>query len=196
MLLVAFNYIVYDGPVAGGGVGGCRLPFKKESALVPLWNGYRHRRHPKWIRKLYACNCKRTEFKNLQLVLKCLQLVGLLPKILIILLHISMSRSRFAQTIKVEWECRKLSYIIWPSIVIYMTMCELLMNNYNTYFDINNLFLNAPSGAWRFNNFSPLHFCLLVLFDLTMVSVCLSVFPSPHPLSLSMHMHPYSHIVQ
>lgn len=105
--------------------------------------------------------------------------VSLLIKFLIILVHISRSRSRFAQTTKVE-VCHYMLMIEF----YWKTTIRILILKFSPWGHLVESWKDRTSDG---GNFCLLLFCLLVLFGHTTVSVCLSLSSSFSLLSMNMN---------
>lgn len=90
--------------------------------------------------------------------------VSILIKFLIILAHISRSRSRFAQTTKVEVCHYMLMIEFYGKITKYILILKFSPRVYLL-------------GSWKDQTSDGGIFCLLVLFGHTTISVCLSLSP-------------------
>lgn len=105
--------------------------------------------------------------------------VSLLIKFLIILVLISRSRSRFAQTTKVEVR----HYMLMIEFY-WKTTIHILILIFSPWVNLVESWKDRPSDG---GNFCLLLFCLLVLFGHTTVSVCLSLSSFFSLLSMNMN---------
>lgn len=170
--------LIHDGPLRGG-TGWCSL---KKKCTVALMECAQASEASHTSQNATCVHLSERRFHSLSICSKLFP-VSLLIKFLIILVLISRSRSRFAQTTKVEVRHYMLMIEFYWKITIH-----ILILKFSPWVHLVESWKGRTSNG---GNFCLLLFCLFVLFGHTTVSVWLSL--SLPSLSLSMNMNQQSH---